>query len=82
MGINKIKKDLESIFKKDNISKSHCEELEDLLKELEKRQRKLKSELDFEKNKKKRKKLKIDLKIIRVQLRKGYSKLDALKNCK
>ncbi len=81
MGIDKIKKDLESIFKKDKIKKNHCEELRDLLKELEKKERKLKSEIDYEKNKKKRKKLKIDLKIVQVQLRKGYNKFNNLKNC-
>ncbi|RKZ91183.1 MAG: hypothetical protein DRQ43_10400 [Gammaproteobacteria bacterium] len=81
MGIDKIIKDLESIFKKDKIKKSHCEQLRDLLKELEKKERKLKSEIDFEKNKKKRKKIKIDLKIVQVQLRKGYSKFNSLKDC-
>lgn len=82
MGMKKIIKDLETIFKRNRISKSHCEELEDLLKELEKKERKLKSELDYENNKKKRKKLKIELKIVRVQIRKGYRKLEELKNCK
>lgn len=81
MGIHKIIKDLESIFKKDKIKKPHCEELNDLLKELEKKERKLKSEIDSEKNKKKRKKLKIDLKIVQVQLRKGYSKFKSLQGC-
>jgi len=79
MEINKIIKDLKSIFKKDKIKKSHCEALADLLKELEKKEKKIKSELDTESSKKKRKKLKMALKIVRVQLRKGYSKLNALK---
>jgi len=81
MEIKKIIKDLKSIFKKDKIKKSHCEALADLLKELEKNKKKIKSELDTESSKKKRKKLKIALKIVQVQLRKGYSKLNALKNC-
>ena len=79
MGIYKIIKDLESIFKKDKINKSHYEDLEDLLKELEKKEKKLKSELDAESSKKKRKKLKMELKIVNVQIRKGYSKLKSLK---
>lgn len=79
MGIDKIIKDLESIFKKDKINKSHYEDLEDLLKELEKKEKKLKSELDAESSKKKRKKLKMELKIVNVQIRKGYSKLKSLK---
>lgn len=81
MEINKIIKDLKSIFKKDKIKKPHCEALADLLKELEKNKKKIKSELDTESSKKKRKKLKMALKIVQVQLRKGYSKLNALKNC-
>lgn len=81
MGIDKIKKDLESIFNKNKIKKSHCEELRDLLNELERKEKKIKSELDSESSKKKRKKLKIELKIVRVQLRKGYSKIKALKEC-
>ncbi len=81
MEINKIIKDLKSIFKKDKIRKPHCEELSDLLKELEKKEKKIKSELDDVSSKKKRKKLKIALKIVQVQLRKGHSKLNDLKNC-
>ena len=81
MGIDKIVKDLESIFKKDKIKKTHCEELADLLKELEKKRNKIKSEIAAESNKKKRKKLKMELKIVRVQIRKGYCKLNALKKC-
>lgn len=79
MGIDKIIKDLESIFKKDKINKSHFEDLGDLLKELERKEKKLKSELDAESSKKKRKKLKMELKIVNVQIRKGYSKLKSLK---
>jgi hypothetical protein len=81
MGIDKIIKDLESMFKKDKIKKPHCEELDDLLKELGKKFNKIKSELAAESSKKKRKKLKMELKILRVQLRKGYSKLNDLKKC-
>ncbi|MCU7939791.1 MAG: hypothetical protein KZQ64_14925 [gamma proteobacterium symbiont of Bathyaustriella thionipta] len=81
MEINKIIKDLKSIFKKDKIKKPHCEALADLLKELEKKEKKIKSELDAASSKKKQKKLKISLKIVKVQIRKGYSKLNALKNC-
>jgi lipid II:glycine glycyltransferase (peptidoglycan interpeptide bridge formation enzyme) len=80
VGIDKIVKDLESIFNKDKIKKSHRERLDDLLNELEKEQKKLKSEMDSESSKKKRKKLKMELKIVNVQLRKGYSKRDALKD--
>lgn len=82
MKSNAIIKDLKSLFKKDKIKKTHCEELTDLLKELEKKERKIKSQLDDKHSKKKRKKLKIALKIVQVQLRKGYFKLNALKNCK
>lgn len=81
METNKLIKDLKSIFKKDNIRNTHCETLADLLKELEKKERNIKSELDDVSSKKKRKKLKIDLKIVQIQLRKGYSKLKELKNC-
>ena len=56
MSIDKIIKDLQLIFKKDKIKKSHCEELDDLLNELEKKQKKIKTELDSESSNKKRKK--------------------------
>lgn len=82
MRTNKVIKHLKSIFKKENINKSHCETLNDLLGELEKKQSKIKSKIDSESNKKKRKELKMELKIVKVQLRKGYDKRDALKNCK
>ena len=82
MGIDKIINELELIFKKDKIKKTHCEALADLLKELEKKENKIKVELSAESSKKKRKKLKIELKIVQVQLRKGSSKLNALKKCR
>jgi hypothetical protein len=81
MEINKIKKYMSSIFKKSKISKSHCEKLGVLLKELEKKEKKIESEIDAESSKKKRKKLKIELKIVKLQLKKGYLKLNTLKEC-
>lgn len=82
MRTDKIIKHLDSIFEKEKINKSHCETLDDLLDELEKKQKRIKSKIDSESNKKKRKELKMELKIVKVQLRKGYDKRDALNNCK
>jgi len=79
MGIDKILKNLNKLFNKDKIKKSHCEELNDLLKDLEKKYIKLKSEFDSESSGKARKKLKTELKIVKVQLRKGREKLSNIK---
>jgi len=81
MGINKILKDLHKLFSKNKIKKSHCEELNDLLQELEKKSKKLKSDIASESSGKARKKLKTELKIVKVQLRKGREKLGSLKKC-
>ena len=81
MGIDKILKSLDKLFNKHKIKKSHCEELNDLLTELEKKYIKLKSEIDSESSGKRRKKLKTELKIVKVQLRKGREKLSGLKKC-
>jgi hypothetical protein len=78
MGIDKIIKNIESLFNKNKIKKSHREELKDLLDELEKKYRKLKSEISSEDSKKTRKKLKMELKIVKVQLRKGREKFENL----
>ena len=82
MGIDKILKDLHKLFNKDKIKKSHYEELNDLLKELEKKYNKLKSEYDSESSGKARKKIKTELKIVKVQLRKGREKLGEIKKTK
>jgi hypothetical protein len=79
MGINKILKDLHKLFNKDKIKKSHFEELNELLQELEKKYKKLKSALNSESSGKARKKIKTELKIVKVQLRKGREKLGAIK---
>lgn len=81
MGIDKILKNLNKLFDRNKIKKSHCEQLNDLLKELEKKQSKLKSQINSESNGKARKKLKTELKIVKVQLRKGREKLSAIKKC-
>lgn len=80
MGIDKILKNIESLFNKNKIKKSHREELSDLLDDLEKKYRKLKSDISSEGSKKCRKKLKTELKIVKVQLRKGREKLAGLKD--
>jgi hypothetical protein len=82
MGTDEIIKSLTSIFEKGKIKKPHCEELQDLLEELNRKRKKIEARIELESSKKKRKKLKIELKIVNVQLRKGYDKLESLKKCK
>ena len=79
MTIDKIIKYLSSIFETSKISKSHYEALLDVLKKLETKEKRIESEIDAESNKQKRKKLNIALKIVKLQLRKGYFKLNTLK---
>ena len=79
MGIDKILKYLSSIFKESKITKSHCEALGEILKQLETKEKRIKSEIDTVSSKQKRKKLNLELKIVKLQLRKGYFKLNALK---
>ena len=79
MGIDKLLKYLSSIFKESKITKSHCEALGEILKQLETKEKRIKSEIDTVSSRQKRKHLNLELKIVKLQLRKGYFKLNALK---
>ena len=74
MGIDKVIKNLSSIFKESKITKSHCEVLGEILKQLETKEKRIKSQIDTVSSRQKRKKLNLELKIVKLQLRKGYFK--------
>ena len=72
MGIKKLVKHLQEQLAKGG-KKGHisCDRIDDLLLELGKKEKKLEHKLSEEKNSAKRKHLKLELKIARLQLKKG-----------
>jgi len=81
MSIEKLIKKLSNYLNgKKKTIKEHCDDIHDLIKELEQKRDKLKSKLDKENSKSKRKQLKIELKIIKVELSKAEEKLTSLKH--
>ena len=79
MGFNKLIKSLQKIIGTE-ADKKHAsrERIEELLDQLENKEKKLKSKLAKEKNPKKRKKLKLQTKIVSTQLKKGKAFLHKL----
>ena len=72
MGINKLIKDLQNqLSKGEKKGKAPLDRIDDLLGELKQKEKKLERKLDKEKNSSERKHLKLELKIVRVQLKKG-----------
>ena len=75
MGINKLIKNLQNQLSKGE-KKGHVsiDRIDDLLDELRKKEKKLEKKLGREKNSSKRKRLKLELKIVRLQLKKGRAR--------
>ena len=72
MGINKLIKNLQNqLSKGEKKGKVSMDRIDDLLGELKQKEKKLEHKLDKEKNSSERKHLKLELKIVRVQLKKG-----------
>ena len=72
MGINKLIKNLQNqLSKGEKKGKVSMDRIDDLLGELKQKEKKLEHKLDKEKNSSERKHLKLELKIVRVQFKKG-----------
>ena len=72
MGIKKLIKNLQKqLEKSEKRGKAPLDRIDDLLLEMAKKERKLEQHLSEEKNATKRKHLKLELKMARVQLKKG-----------
>ena len=75
MGINKLIKNLQNqLSKGEKKGKPSLDRIDDLLGELKQKEKKLERKLEHEKNSSKRKHLKLELKIVRVQLKKGKAR--------
>ena len=75
MGINKLIKNLQNqLTKGEKKGKASLDRIDDLLGELKQKEKKLERKLDKENNSSERKQLKLELKIVRVQLKKGKAK--------
>jgi len=83
MGIDKLVKCLRKRLKKgDEADIDKCEQLDDLLGQFEKKKQGLQRKLEKADGKSKRKRLKTDLKVIKLQLKKGQKRRNELdKNC-
>ena len=84
MGIDKLLTSLhEYLDKGERKNLAHCDRIDKLLNQLEEKKEKLKSKLEKEKSSRKKKRLKTDLKIVSLQLKKGYARREELKKkCK
>ncbi len=84
MGINKIVEKLKTYLDEGERKKrADCDQIVVLLEKLEEKEKKLKKKLDNENNTAKQKKLKTELKIVKVQLRKGVERAKELQaKCK
>lgn len=72
MGISKLVKHLQQqLSKGDKKHGASLDRIDELLLDLAKKERKLKKKLSEEKNSSKRKELKLEMKIARLQLKKG-----------
>jgi predicted nuclease with TOPRIM domain len=79
MGLNKLIKRLQETISNDTDTiQTSSERLEELLGEIEAKEKKLKHKLSKETNAKKRKDLKLQLKIASTQLKKGRARLHEL----
>ena len=79
MGIAKLLKCLHKQLKRSHADKiKQCDQLEELLNQLQKKEQALQQKLQKAKNISKRKRLKTDLKIVKLQLKKGRKRLDEL----
>jgi Skp family chaperone for outer membrane proteins len=75
VGINKLIKNLQNqLSKGEKKGKASLDRIDDLLGELKQKEKKLEHKLDNEKNSSERKHLKLELKIVRVQLKKGKAR--------
>ena len=79
MGFKKLIKNVQEIFSSEaERTHSSRERIEELLKELEQKEKKLNHKLSKEEDSKKRKDLKLKLKIISTQRNKGMALLDKM----
>ena len=75
MGIKKLIKDLQKqLSKSEQKDNAPLDHIDQLLLDLAKKERKLEKKLSEEKNSSKRKHLKLEMKILRLQLKKGQKR--------
>lgn len=84
MGLNKLLQSLNDYLNRGEMTASvRCERIDELLARLEVKKKKLEKKLDEENNPSKKKRLKTDIKIVTLQLKKGYKRRDKLQEkCK
>ncbi len=84
MGIEKLIDSLNDYLRKGEKKKIiQCDRIDDLLSKLEEKKKNFKKKLDDESNPTKKKRLSTELKIVTLQLKKGYKRRNELKDkCK
>lgn len=84
MGIEKLIDSLNGYLKKGEKKKIiQCDRIDELLSKLEEKKKNLKKKLNDESNPTKKKRLSTELKIVTLQLKKGYKRRNELKDkCK
>jgi uncharacterized protein YgiM (DUF1202 family) len=84
MGIEKLLKNLNDYLEKGEKKKiAHCDRIDGLLVKLEEKKRKLEKKLAAEDNATKKKRLMTEVKIVTLQLKKGYKRREELsEKCK
>ena len=84
MGIEKLVDSLNEYLKKGEKKKNiQCDRIDELLSKLEEKKKNFKKKLNDESNPTKKKRLSTELKIVTLQLKKGYKRRNELKDkCK
>ena len=84
MGLEKLLQNLNNYLQRGEKSNSiRCERIDNLLAKLEEKKKKLEKKLLEQKTPAKKRRLKTDIKIVTLQLKKGYKRRDKLKEkCK
>ena len=83
MGLKKLLDNLNEYLNRGEKSNSTpCGKIDKLLEKLEEKKKKLEKKHREEKNNSKKKRLKTELKIVALQLKKGYKRRNNLKSCK
>ena len=84
MGIERLVDSLNVYLKKGEKNKNvQCDRIDELLSKLEEKKKNLKKKLNDESNSTKKKRLSTELKIVTLQLKKGYKRRNELKDkCK
>jgi ribosome-associated translation inhibitor RaiA len=79
MGANKLLKKLDKqLLEQEQGDQDRYEQIDELLKRIEKKEKKLKKKLHKEKDPGKRKRLKTELKIVALQLKRGAARREEL----